>query len=1334
MVTGSSIGRDKKKGDGLLANASLGSLVLGFPSTSPIIVTARVGPLLGKSSRDGFFSLIQHADPTKVGIGEREVREGKVLLLELTRGCVIPLDWVNDQGGVDVQGVGDDDVDAETQALVVDKSKIVRKRKTVDGASGFGLPPREHEDGGHADSVSTANLRTRRLAERFIISIDTPHDSSANAAYEKVSLVVRFIVLNPAVLTTSIATTVVAGTSVLLPRGGDEPACARPDVAGPSQPTDTDPTKDSFYVSLDMDSKTSHQTYLLTEFNVGSAHQTCLGAKVRMQIDHVLRGKKRLEGKFGVQANLLKERDAEIVDLKARLSLREDAIAKAIHLRGRIANVEAAKAARAGELESFKEQNVALKGRVTALEFAVIAKDSEVAKLTHELSSLQLSCNDLSIKASTLDCEKDKLIDQVSELEATCFGLRDEVVGYKLLKEQAEVVQDEHVKALSDRVASIDSGLIDMALYIDEEFYPRYLTTITRRKWILSHGLKLAVTKCLQSPKYLSSLGGTLGRAIDKGMKDGLAADIDYGRAGRGLDDIAAYVPSAEVNFVFAIHALCVMNFLLLAQLESQKDASMADIVDLLCLEGLAAETPKASQLQPLPGQLMVPIHQLEDQVIIRETSLSFSLDVAHVRTRIRGDTVARRLSLTDAMVSLLEPLSAKSLTGEASTFGFPATTTALSTTFVQASTIPPAPSAEVPPSLKIVFEQQEAKLSALFCKAGLIALVYEISRSRFISKASSFCTMSISAVLMVGMPISAGITAFVSYVTYLPDLCCTAIGFSFSVKSVSSVRASAFLFSLLGTCLIENFMKLLESTFTFYRPTIRASYSASLLVVSNLNLRANSSSASMGMSRESSSRCSTMKYAKIYPLTDVLGLYSSAFAVHWKSLFFVHFFKVLKNDNDFSADLERNLFRLSSFPFNFCTYFRHFGDGRFKTASTLSGRTIILSVFTFYPRNVPSSIPKRQGDGWICFGDFNEILYAFEKLRERGCNTNEMIDFCHACNICNMDDMKGDKNTRYFHTRAISQNKRNSILRLKDEDGKWADNEDGVCDLVSAYFSNLFSSSSPQDCDYVVEAVDQSLTGNDILLHEKHVKAKEVYDALMQMASTKAPGPDAGHMTSARGLRQGDLISPYLFIMYAKALSSMIRKSITQGCIHGIIMCRGALAISHLFFADDSIFFLRASSADVINLKNILENFLMILYGLWTRRNKIFHGQLNKKDVNVEVMSKFLLMDFHKANQQQPTTTRTKATVRWTKPNGDYIKFNYNASWQKEFGRVGLGFVAQNACGDVLLSGARTEWYASSPLEAEAKSLLWATNQAHNKGYSKIIFESDSLCLVNVL
>nr|GFC87927.1 hypothetical protein [Tanacetum cinerariifolium] len=162
------------------------------------------------------------------------------------------------------------------------------------------------------------------------------------------------------------------------------------------------------------------------------------------------------------------------------------------------------------------------------------------------------------------------------------------------------------------------------------------------------------------------------------------------GKDGRGLVDVAVHNPFVKANYVSAINALHFVDFPLLAQLESRKDASIADILDLH-LEGPAAETSEASQLQPSPEQLMLPIHRLEDQVVIGETSLSFSLFVAHARVqRIRGDVAARHLSLADVMVSLIEPLSVKNLTGEASTSGVTttATTTALSTTFIQASTV----------------------------------------------------------------------------------------------------------------------------------------------------------------------------------------------------------------------------------------------------------------------------------------------------------------------------------------------------------------------------------------------------------------------------------------------------------------------------------------------------------------------------------------------------------------------------------------------------------------------------------------------------------------------
>ncbi|GJT68194.1 hypothetical protein Tco_1019674 [Tanacetum coccineum] len=113
--------------------------------------------------------------------------------------------------------------------------------------------------------------------------------------------------------------------------------------------------------------------------------------------------------------------------------------------------------------------------------------------------------------------------------EGTCSRLRDELSGYKLFKEQIEAMQDEQVKILSDKVAGIDADLMGMALHMDDKFYPRFFYYYCWTRWILSRGLRLVVIKCLQSPEYLAALGGAIGRAIDKGGQDGLAAcDILY--------------------------------------------------------------------------------------------------------------------------------------------------------------------------------------------------------------------------------------------------------------------------------------------------------------------------------------------------------------------------------------------------------------------------------------------------------------------------------------------------------------------------------------------------------------------------------------------------------------------------------------------------------------------------------------------------------------------------------------------------------------------------------------------------------------------------------------
>lgn len=63
-------------------------------------------------------------------------------------------------------------------------------------------------------------------------------------------------------------------------------------------------------------------------------------------------------------------------------------------------------------------------------------------------------------------------------------------------------------------------------------------------------------------------------------------------------------------------------------------------------------------------------------------------------------------------------------------------------------------------------------------------------------------------------------------------------------------------------------------------------------------------------------------------------------------------------------------------------------------------------------------------------------------------------------------------------------------------------------------------------------------------------------------------------HIAPSRGLRQGDLLSPYLFILCAKALSSLIRFAGSEGNISGVPISRGGLRINHLFLQTIVFFF----------------------------------------------------------------------------------------------------------------------------------------------------------------
>ena len=89
---------------------------------------------------------------------------------------------------------------------------------------------------------------------------------------------------------------------------------------------------------------------------------------------------------------------------------------------------------------------------------------------------------------------------------------------------------------------------------------------------------------------------------------------------------------------------------------------------------------------------------------------------------------------------------------------------------------------------------------------------------------------------------------------------------------------------------------------------------------------------------------------------------------------------------------------------------------------------------------------------------------------------------------------------------------------------------------------------------------------------------------------SVKLNGTLLVSFAPSRGLRQGDPLSPFLFLFVADGLSAILKHEVNIGNITPIKICRRAQGISHLLFADDSLLFFEATQDQALKVKEILD------------------------------------------------------------------------------------------------------------------------------------------------
>nr|GEV08903.1 RNA-directed DNA polymerase, eukaryota [Tanacetum cinerariifolium] len=236
---------------------------------------------------------------------------------------------------------------------------------------------------------------------------------------------------------------------------------------------------------------------------------------------------------------------------------------------------------------------------------------------------------------------------------------------------------------------------------------------------------------------------------------------------------------------------------------------------------------------------------------------------------------------------------------------------------------------------------------------------------------------------------------------------------------------------------------------------------------------------------------------------------------------------------------------------------------------------------------------------------------------------------------------IEGDENSKFFHGML---NKKHSSTGVRGVmvDGKWVDDPQQVKKEFYDHFSARFSMPNNKDAsilmDFPKKILESQLRGLECEVSNDKIK-KAVWDC----GTKKAPSPDGftfgffrhfwylihnevyddvsptEEFQFGKGLKQGDPLSPFLFILIIESLHLSFQRIVDEGMFKGIKLGEGLVNLSHMFYVDDAVFVGQWCENNITTLVHVLDCF----YKVSSLRINMSKSKIMRVHVDVEKVNR---------------------------------------------------------------------------------------------------------------